>query len=226
MNCDAPQSITFTCAQLYPAYTSAPYSMTGSGITYTRRINYSGWADATALTPNDPTISSWTRSGPPNCTVTQTRAQTCSANGTGGDGGAADGTAGPSGAMSGNDGGGGGGSKVLCTYFYKKGLLPHDIYTADSEYARLYISEKTKNGYHKWAVPMVQWLQEKDHPIAEKLIFFWVNSWAHQMAYDMNVIQKRSYVGTAMKIIGEPICNLIGNFVDKTNYQSLWKNAI
>lgn len=115
------------------------------------------------------------------------------------------------------------GGKVLCTYFYIKGWLPENIYEADSLYAKLYVSDNTKNGYHYWAVPMVKWLLEKERPIAEKFIFFWVNAWAHQMAYDMGTISKPSYLGTAMKIIGEPLCNLIGRFVDATDYRRLWQ---
>ena len=138
---------------------------------------------------------------------------------------------GPDGPSSGGGGGGGssggssggGGGKVLCTYFHHKGWIDDAIYRADSEYARLHVSENTKNGYHRWAVPMVKWLQEKERPIAEKFIFIWVNAWAHQMAYDMGVIEKRSYIGTFLKSFGEPLCNFIGRFSKETNYMELWK---
>jgi hypothetical protein len=122
----------------------------------------------------------------------------------------------------GGGGGGGGGSKVLCTYFYNKGWMAESIYAADVAYADAHVSEDMKNGYHKWAVPLVQWLQEKERPVIEKLLFIGVNGWAHQMAYEMGISDKRSVIGTVIKVVGEPLCTLIGKFVGQSDYKSLW----
>lgn len=116
----------------------------------------------------------------------------------------------------------GGGESVLCTYFYKKGMLPAFIYAADSDYAQTRASIAACNGYHAWAVPMVRHLQSGHHPYLERFLYLGVRSWAFEMAYQMGVIDHSNFTGRWMRRIGEPLCALIGCFSKGKNYQALW----
>jgi hypothetical protein len=122
----------------------------------------------------------------------------------------------------GGGGGGGGGVCVLCTYFHIKGMLPTDIYEADLSYGREKASADTLNGYHAWAIPLVKTLQTGNHPYLEKFLHFWVKSWAYEMAYVMGVTQTSNPVGRAMRLVGEPLCALVGKFAKAQNYKALW----
>lgn len=123
----------------------------------------------------------------------------------------------------GSGGGGDGGAKVLCTYFYLKGLLPADIYAADLSYAGLRVSEDVRNGYHFWAVPLVRKLQSGHRPALEKFVYIFVRGWAYEMAYVMGITHKHDPLGRVMRLIGEPLCGLIGKFAGAKNYQALWR---
>ena len=119
-------------------------------------------------------------------------------------------------------GGGGDGGKVLCTYFYGRGELPAKIYQADADYAARYISEQTRSGYHRWAVPLVQHLQKNPDGLAVKFLRPFVKAWAYEMAYLMNVVETPNYLGKTIRVLGEPLCRVLGGFVKKTDHRILY----
>lgn len=124
-------------------------------------------------------------------------------------------------AGAGSDGGGGG--SVLCTYFFSKGMLSEHIYYADLAYGKERVAENTLNGYHSWAVPMVRYLRAHPDSIAEKVAYFFVQNWTQEMAYVMGASDRHSVIGKIMRVIGEPICGIIGKFSGAQNWQSLYR---
>jgi len=113
-------------------------------------------------------------------------------------------------------------STVLCTYFYKQGVLSRAVYVADTRYAQQHIGDHTKNGYHYWAVPLVSYLQKQHRPVAEPILKYIVKGWANEMAFQMGVIEKRPLRGRIIRMIGEPICNIIGRMTGKKSHDHLW----
>lgn len=116
----------------------------------------------------------------------------------------------------------GGGECVLCTYYYKKGIIPRKIYVADGRYAERFIDEDTMRGYHYWAVPLVRLLQTGNHPSLEKFFEKVVVSWAYEMAYRVGVAEKSNVFGWLMTKICEPICRKFGRSVGTRDYKALW----
>jgi hypothetical protein len=45
---------------------------------------------------------------------------------------------------------------------------------------------------------------------------------AEEIAYQMHEREKSNYVGKLVRLIGEPICWVIGQFVSKKSWQSLY----
>ncbi|WP_198596513.1 hypothetical protein, partial [Vibrio splendidus] len=71
---------------------------------------------------------------------------------------------------SGGGGGGGGSSRVICTHFYRKGMLDAEVWRADLQYTQNHLSETTVRGYHYWAIPYVELMRKS--PLAEKIRLF------------------------------------------------------
>jgi hypothetical protein len=143
-----------------------------------------------------------------------------------GDGGQTSGTPGQSSwGGGGGDSGGGGGVSVLCTYFYKKGLIPKHIFVADLMYGLENVSPQTLKGYHAWAIPLIGLLQTGNYPRLEKFLYKAVWGWAHQMAYKRGVYPTGNVIGYVMTKTVEPFCTLVGFFVTKSYSQPLWRSA-
>jgi hypothetical protein len=127
--------------------------------------------------------------------------------------------------------GGGGGDSIICTALHKLGYLPHHIYQADQKFGE---SMKTHDpavykGYLKWAEHVVGWLENRD----DSNIMPWIKDdktrikktkqwalnwtlpiaipWTTEMAYQMGYVDKGSYVGKLLMLIGKPICRHLAN---------------
>lgn len=131
-----------------------------------------------------------------------------------------------------NDTGGGGGggghflpflfgnSRVICTHFYRKGMLDKDIWRADIEFTYKHISPTTIKGYHFWAIPYVRLMRKSS--LAEKVMYPLAKWRAEEIAYQMGVAKKGNIKGKILRAIGEPICFVIGLFVGDQNWKNLW----
>ena len=114
-------------------------------------------------------------------------------------------------------------SRVICTYFYKKDMLSTDLWRADMEYTRKYISEQTIRGYHFWAIPYVKWMNRSK--LAESFILPLAKWRAEEISFKLGERSKPNYKGKIIRLIGEPICWIIGLFVSEQNWEILWKQA-
>lgn len=123
----------------------------------------------------------------------------------------------------GTGGHGSGASRVICTYFFRKGMLDQEIWRADMEFTFKHLSQTTVRGYHVWAIPYVRLMRKS--PLAEKImrpIAIWR---AEELAYKTGVLQKGNWKGKVVRAILEPICFAIGLFAKEQNWESLWTQA-
>ena len=135
----------------------------------------------------------------------------------------------PSNDDDGGGGGGGGDDSIICTALNKLGYLPDYIYNADQQFGEMIrnTDPKVYQGYLKWAEYVVGWLESKD----ESNIMPWIKDdktriektkqwalnwtvpiatpWATEMAYQMGKLDKGSYVGKLLMVVGKSICRHI-----------------
>jgi len=119
--------------------------------------------------------------------------------------------------------GGGNSSRVICTYFYRKGMMPKDVWRADMEYTFTYLSPATVRGYQYWAIPYVRLMRRS--PLAEKIIYPLMMARAEELAYKMGVLEKGNWLGKFLRFFGEPVCFLIGVCVKEQDFNSLWNTT-
>lgn len=99
---------------------------------------------------------------------------------------------------------------VICTELHRQGLMPTETYLKDSAYGKT-LSVGVIAGYHFWAIPVVNLM--KKSPTFTKIIAPLALAWAKHIAGE-----KKSIFGYMCKIIGEPVCGLIGSIM-KTRKQ-------
>ena len=109
------------------------------------------------------------------------------------------------------------GSKIICDYFYRKGLLSEKLWKADETYgAELMVSEPdVMKGYHAWAKHYVREM-EKESTLG-KVYFAWAKLWVpHWAKY---LAGEKTIRGKILHSIGKPICNMIGKFNRRLKWQ-------
>lgn len=112
------------------------------------------------------------------------------------------------------------GSRVICSHFYRKGLIPRDVWEADLNFTAKNLSSTTIRGYHYWGIPCVRKMRESK--ALEKFIFPFAMARAEELAYQMGIRKRGNLLGKAVRIFGEPICYVIGLFVEEQEWESLW----
>lgn len=118
--------------------------------------------------------------------------------------------------------GDGGGGKVLCTYFHRKGEMNQDDYYAGFAYGLKHAHPATFRGYHFWAVPYAQYLYDNPGGLMEKIMRPIVLRRAQEISYKMGLRDKPDYVGKMIRAIMEPVCFMIGLCVDQKDYSTLY----
>jgi len=117
----------------------------------------------------------------------------------------------------------GGDGRVICSELYTQGLLDKNLYVLDALHSDKYISDTTVRGYHFWAIPLVKKMRRSKtitnsvYPLA----LFRAKEIAHIM--DKNNYPQGSFLGKLIRLLGEPVCYLIGIFTATSNYNSLYK---
>ena len=107
--------------------------------------------------------------------------------------------------------------KIICDYFYRKGLLPKKLWKADEAYgAELMISEPdVMKGYHAWARHYVREMEKES--LLGKVYFAWAKLWVpHWAKY---LAGEKTIRGKILHSIGKPICNVIGKFKRRLTWQ-------
>ncbi len=124
-----------------------------------------------------------------------------------------------------SSGSSGGESRVICTYFYRKGELPKSDWVADLRFTEQQIPEQTVRGYHAWAIPTVQ-LMRSGSPVGraiEPLMKFIAVHRAQELAYQMGRREHGDIVGKAIRVTLEPLCFAVGAFVNEGNWRALYR---
>lgn len=96
---------------------------------------------------------------------------------------------------------------VLCTELYRQGLIPLDIYLADSRYGAK-LPKEVVLGYQAWAIPLSKGMARSK--VLTSIVAPFVQAWAWEMAYRENVLSKGNWLGKVLSFIGEPVCGFIG----------------
>jgi predicted SnoaL-like aldol condensation-catalyzing enzyme len=98
--------------------------------------------------------------------------------------------------------------KIICDYFYRKGLLSKELWKADEAYGKELsrIEPDVMKGYHAWAIHYVHEMEKES--LLGKLYFVWAKLWVpHWAKY---LAGEKTIRGKILHSIGKPICNLIG----------------
>lgn len=114
-------------------------------------------------------------------------------------------------------------SRVICTHFYRKGMLDQAIWRADMAFTFKNLSPATVRGYQFWAIPYVRLMRKST--MAEKFMFPLAKWRAQELAYQMGVVSKGSLRGKLVRLTCEPICWALGVCVGEQNWQSLYEPA-
>jgi hypothetical protein len=115
---------------------------------------------------------------------------------------------------------GGSSGRVICTHFFRKGMIDRHIWRADIEFTATRLSPKTVRGYQYWAVPYVKLMRRS--ALAEKLMYPLAVWRAEELAFQMGKREHGNWKGKLVRAIGEPICYAVGSFVGEQNWQQLW----
>ena len=107
--------------------------------------------------------------------------------------------------------------KIICDYFYRKGLLSKKLWEADEAYGvKLSISEPdAMRGYHAWAKHYVREMEKES--LLGKVYFAWAKLWVPHWA--KHLAGEKTIRGKILHSIGKPICNIIGKFKRRLTWQ-------
>jgi len=122
--------------------------------------------------------------------------------------------------------GGGGGGRVICTELHRTHELSTKDWIRDVQFTFKKLTKNHIKGYLIWAMPTVKHIQK--YPKYRKIWKHIAQHRANDIAWRLNEgnfdLLGRIYAG-----IGEPLCWLIGNFVNDTQYNELniknWRKA-
>jgi hypothetical protein len=110
--------------------------------------------------------------------------------------------------------------RVICTHFYRKGMLDRETWRADLEFTYSHLSPTTVRGYQYWAIPYVRLMRRSK--LAEKIMYPLARHRALELAYKMGRAEKGSLFGKIVRHTLEPVCFLIGSLVGEQNWAPLW----
>ena len=119
-----------------------------------------------------------------------------------------------------------GGGRVICTELHRTHELSTKDWVRDVQFTFKKLTKNHIKGYLIWAMPTVKHIQK--YPKYRKIWKHIAQHRANDIAWRLNEgnfdLLGRIYAG-----IGEPLCWLIGNFVNDTQYNELniknWRKA-
>ena len=114
-------------------------------------------------------------------------------------------------------------SRVICTHFYLKGMLPQKVWRADMKFTAEYLSETTVRGYHFWAISYVKLMRKS--PIAECSMYPVAKWRAEELAYKMGELPHGNFKGKLIRLVLEPICWSIGCVVSQKDWKVLYSTG-
>jgi len=109
-------------------------------------------------------------------------------------------------------------ARVICTELHRTKELSTQDWVRDVKFTFNNLSKKHVKGYLSWAVPTVEHIQK--YPRYRKVWKHIAQHRANDIAWRMNQ-GKFDLLGRIYAGIGEPLCWLIGNFVNDKQYEEL-----
>lgn len=113
--------------------------------------------------------------------------------------------------------------RVICTHFYRRGRLTRELWRADLEFTFANLSPTTIRGYHYWAIPYVRLMRRS--PLAERIMYPLAKARAEEIAFQAGRRNKGSVAGKIVRLVGEPICYVIGTMVGQKDWAPLWAES-
>ena len=123
--------------------------------------------------------------------------------------------------------------RVICTYFYGRGMFDLTDLQCDYEWSRKHLSENVKIGYWLWAMPLVKWMEKNENSTT-----MWARFWiwwtllcaqerGKEISHKMGGRSKGSVFGKVARFIGESFCYGLGFIAKpfvKSKYESMLKD--
>ncbi len=122
--------------------------------------------------------------------------------------------------------------RVICTYFYQQGELELNDLECDYRWTQQNVSDAVKVGYWYWAIPLVDYMESNQnskklwHRIVINTTKHFAKARAQEISYKMGGRKKGSIFGKVVRLIGEPLCAIIGTVIKPftgTKYDAMLK---
>lgn len=112
-------------------------------------------------------------------------------------------------------------TRVICTELVAQGRMAAELYHLDLRFAEERLSAAHLRGYHLWAVPLVRWMRRSRRVSA---LVAGPALWrAEEIAHLLGEKRRGSLRGKIVRLIGEPLCRLIGCWAPETDYRKLYE---
>lgn len=116
-------------------------------------------------------------------------------------------------------------TSVICTEFYREGLLDEESFMIESRYASEKISPELIRGYHSWAIPFTR-LMRKDAEVKEVGAIM-VKGYVEEVLYRAGYKKEGNELGKILLEKGGLACIKIGKLIEQPDWRSLFdKNFI
>jgi hypothetical protein len=113
-----------------------------------------------------------------------------------------------------------GNGRVICTHLMQSGQLSRELWRADMLFTEKHLSPRTVRGYHFWAIPYVKLMRRS--PLAERMILPLAGWRANEIAFQMGLRRRGDWRGKLVRLLGEPLCWLIGSLIGEQDWRSLY----
>ncbi|MCP4526811.1 MAG: hypothetical protein GY833_13020 [Aestuariibacter sp.] len=122
-------------------------------------------------------------------------------------------------------GGSDGGARVICTQLYSLGLLSLEDYLRDLAFTHTHLTQAHIDGYHYWAIHVVRTMRREDMhgKLTVKLSRYIAQARANDIAFIVGASERYDWAGRVFRLVGEPLCYLIGRLVGKQDWQQLYQ---
>lgn len=114
-------------------------------------------------------------------------------------------------------------SRVICTYFYQKGMLERDLWQADMKFTIDFLPDRMVAGYHVWAIPYVKLMRK--YKMAEFIMLPLARWRAEEIGFKVGIRERGNLKGKVIRFIGEPACYALGFILKPSDWRSLWAGS-
>lgn len=109
--------------------------------------------------------------------------------------------------------------RVICSYFHEKGEMDPRHLKDDYDFTLKYLSDATKIGYWFWAIPLTNYMHRHEFSqnwwprLVTDTTRLFATERAKDISYKMGGRKKGSIFGKVVRLIGEPLCAIIGTVI-------------